>query len=152
MMSFRFTILGLVLLIFVGCAFTPVFHNTAEVELKMLSESLTNTRLEDLFRQHPTLRLVKSTEIGNGNIRHEFSYVAIEKEDVSQRPGYANEIYLYEKELTYSINIFVDASGVIYEVLEPVASNAVVKMSGERYDRWEKHSKPQRSSNVPVLH
>ena len=27
-------------------------------------------RLEDLFRSHPTLRLVNSTDIGNGNMRH----------------------------------------------------------------------------------
>ena len=41
----------------------------------MLASALKDTRLEDVFRQHPTLQLVKSTDIGNENTRHEFSYL-----------------------------------------------------------------------------
>ena len=139
-----------------GCAFTPVFHNTADTELKMFSESLTNMRLEDLFRQHPTLKLIKSTDIGNSNMRHEFSYATTEKEDGSQRPSYANGVYLFERELVYSINIFVDASGIIYEVLDPVLNSDLIKKSNKRYDRWQKESSPpatksQYSDNVPML-
>ena len=69
-----FTSMIVISSIYCGCAATPVFHNTAESNLIALSKSLTNTRLEDLFRLYPTLFLVKSTEIGNGNLRHEFSY------------------------------------------------------------------------------
>ena len=135
----RYIILFVTMLAIIsGCAFTPIFHNTAESDLKNLSESLTNTRLEDLFRHHPTLRLLKSTGIGNGNMRHEFSYVAIEKEDSSQRPSYSNAIYLYERHTTYSINIFVDDSGVIYEVLEPVVANVEIVMTNEEYNRFNK--------------
>lgn len=135
----RYTILFVIILaILSGCAFTPVFHNTVESDLKTLSDSLTDTRLEDLFRHHPTLRLVKSTNIGNGNMRHEFSYVAVEKEDATQRPSYSNAIYLYERHTTYSINIFVDDSGVIYEVLDPVAANVEIVMTNEEYDRFNK--------------
>ncbi len=108
---------------FIGCAFIPVFHNTAENELKLLSESLADSRLDDLFRNYPTLRLVKSTDIGNGNMRHEFSYVTVEKEDTSQRHRAHANYFLVERHTTYSINIFVDASGVIYEVLTPVKTD-----------------------------
>ena len=135
---FRFSIVALVLNIWVGCAYQLVFHETAETELKILSDTLTNMRLEDLFRQYPTLRLVKSTPIGNDKMRHEFSYVLTEKEDPTQRSGFVNAIYLYERQLTFSINIFVDASGVIYEVLEPVLIDDTVIMTNEEYDRWEK--------------
>ena len=141
---FQFTIFALILLIFPGCALTPVFHNTADSEIKVLSESLINTRLEDLFRQYPTLRLVKSTSIGNGNMRHEFSYAAVEKEDDSQRPSYANVVYLYERQLTYSINIFVDGSGVIYEVLQPVLTENKIILSNEPYDRFKSKGNPNR--------
>ena len=136
--AFLFMLITLIAVaLFLGCAFTPVFHNTADTELKILSESLTDTRLEDLFRQYPTLKLVKSTDIGNGNMRHEFTYAIVEKEDDSQRPSYTNNKYLYERHLTYSINIFVNASGTIYEVLDPVRNNAVVVRTNERYDRWK---------------
>ena len=92
-----FTAMMVLITMLWGCAFTPVFHNTAESDLMELSESLTNSRLEDLFRQHPTLRLVKSTSIGNGNMRHEFSYVAVEKEDDTQRSAVAiSPNYIYE--------------------------------------------------------
>ncbi len=118
---------------FLGCAFTPIFHNTAEPELKNLSEALTDMRLEDLFRQHPTLRLLKSTNIGNGNMRHEFSYTTAEKEDKSQRPDYTSGLYLYERQITFSINIFVNESGVIYEVLDPVPTDIKIVPTGEVY-------------------
>ena len=114
---------------FAGCAVIPVFHNTTDAELKTLTESLTNTRLEDLFRQHPTLRFVKSTNIGNGNMCHEFSYVITEKEDASQRSIFSNDIYLYERNITFSINIFVNNSGVIYEVLTPVKTDVKIEQS-----------------------
>ena len=115
----------------IGCAFVPVFHNTAESELKTLSESLTNMRLEDLFRSYPTLLLVKSTDIGNGNMRHEFSYSTTETEDSSQRPVTASHYYLMERHDTYSINIFVNASGVIYEVLDPVKTDTKLMYTTE---------------------
>ena len=129
-----------------GCSAKPVFHNTAETELKTLSDSLTNTRLEDLFRQHPTLRLVKSTDIGNGNMRHEFSYITIEKEDESQRPSYTSyPEYLYENRITYSINIFVDKAGVIYEGLQPVPTDIEIVETDEPYNRFK--PKPARDKN-----
>ena len=90
----RYTILIIIALLLTGCAFVPAFHNTAQTELEQLSETLTDTRLDDLFRQYPTLRFVNSTEIGDGNIRHEFSYTTIEKEDESKRPFTANAPYL----------------------------------------------------------
>ena len=137
-----FTVISIVLTLIVmlfGCSFTPVFHNSAEAELKILSDQLTNSRLEDLFRQHPTLRLVKSTNIGNGNMRHEFSYTTVEKEDVSQRPNLATTpIYIYERQVTCYINIFVDASGVIYEVLDPVIEAGDVVMTNERWSDRKK--------------
>ena len=156
MKSFTFSLFVIAIFSTLGCAFTPAFHNTAETELKVLSESLTDTRLEDLFRQYPTLHLVKSTDIGNGNMRHEFSYATTEKEDSSQRPNYANHTYLYVKELVYSINIFVDSSGVIYEVLEPVLRSSSIKESDTKYDRWQKGtsrpaSESKYSDNVPML-
>ena len=120
-----------------GCAYTIAFHNTADVELNTLAKSLTNTPLEDLFRQHPTLRLVKSTDIGNGNIRHEFTYIIAEDEDTSKRPTYSNELYLYERRTTFYINIFVGADGIIYEVLDPVRGESQVVRTQKRYDRWE---------------
>ena len=123
---------------FLGCAFVPIFHNTAETDLENLSESLTDTRLEDLFRQHPTLKLVKSTDIGNGNTRHEFSYFLVEKEDETQRPYYANARYLYERHTTYSINIFVDTAGVIYEILQPVQSSDRIVATNERYNEFNR--------------
>ena len=113
-----------------GCAFTPVFQNTAESELNSLSNSLTNTRLEDLFRVHPTLRFVNSTNIGNGNMRHGFTYAVIEKEDESKRPITSNDKPLYERHITFSINIFVDASGVIYEVLTPIPTHVEIIETG----------------------
>lgn len=122
-----------------GCAFTPAFHNTAESELNSLSDSLTNTRLEDLFRVHPTLQFVNSTNIGNGNIRHGFTYAVIEKEDESKRPITFNEQPLYERRITFSINIFVDASGVIYEVLTPIPTHVEIietnELSGGKKER-----------------
>ena len=131
-----FTAMMVLITILWGCAFTPVFHNTAESDLMELSESLTNSRLEDLFRQHPTLRLVKSTSIGNGNLRHEFSYVAVEKEDDTQRSAVAiSPNYIYERQTTFSINIFVDTSGVIYEVLQPVPTDVEILMTDELYGR-----------------
>ena len=132
-----YTAVIVLILIVAGCAFTPVFHNTANTELQKLSETLTDTKLEDLFRQHPVLILVKSTDIGNGNTRHEFTYKIIEKEDVSQRPATANQLRLYEKHTTFSINIFVNASGVIYEVLKPVVRDSEVILSYEKVDRWK---------------
>ena len=131
-----FTAMMVLITMLWGCAFTPVFHNTAESDLMELSESLTNSRLEDLFRQHPTLRLVKSTSIGNGNMRHEFSYVAVEKEDDTQRSAVAiSPNYIYERQTTFSINIFVDTSGVIYEVLQPVPTDVEILMTDELYGR-----------------
>ena len=133
-----------------GCAAKPIFHNTAETELKTLSDSLTNTRLEDLFRQHPTLRLVKSTDIGNGNTRHEFSYITVEKEDGSQRPSYTSyPAYLYEKRITFSINIFVDKAGVIYEVLQPVPTDVKILMSNEPYDRFKPKPTRDKTRSLP---
>ena len=123
-----------------GCAVTPVFHNTAESDLMELSESLTNTRLEDLFRSHPTLRLVKSTDIGNGNMRHEFSYLAIEKEDISHRPTYfSSPEFLYERRITFSINIFVDNAGVIYEVLQPVPTDVEIVKTDDPYEKPKRY-------------
>ena len=126
-----FTAMMVLVALLLGCAFTPVFHNTAETELKVLSESLTETRLDDLFRHYPTLQLVKSTDIGNGNMRHEFSYSTIEEEDGSQRPAHATHYYLIERHTTYSINIFVNASGVIYEVLDPVQTDTKLMYTNE---------------------
>ena len=122
----RYTILIIIALLLTGCAFVPAFHNTAQTELEQLSETLTDTRLDDLFRQYPTLRFVNSTEIGDGNIRHEFSYTTIEKEDESKRPFTANVPYLYERHTTFSMNIFVNASGIIYEVLKPVPTDSKI--------------------------
>ena len=144
-----FTTIALMTLIVLlsGCAFTPAFHNSAETELKILSESLENTKLEDLFRQYPTLRLVKSTEIGNGNMRHEFSYDITEKEDGSQRRPGTYTIYLYERHITFSINIFVDASGIIYEVLQPVPTNVEIIMTNEPYSKFKK---PNTKEQLPI--
>ena len=127
MKLFIFLIIFSILVFSLSCAVIPMFHNTADTELKKLSESLTNMRLEDLFRQHPTLKFAKSTDIGNGNTCHEFLYVITENEDMSQRTLFQNKEYPYKRELTYSINIFVDNSGIIYEVLNPVISNIEIK-------------------------
>lgn len=129
-------ILAIIMTLF-GCAYKIVFHNTADAELDELAKSLTNTRLEDLFRQHPTLRLVKSTDIGNGNTRHEITYFLIEDEDISKRPLYSNESYLSERRTTFYINIFVNAEGIIYEVLDPVRGESEVVKTQKRHDRWE---------------
>ena len=48
-------ILAIIMTLF-GCAYTFTFHNTADDELDALAKSLTNTMLEDLFRQHPSKR------------------------------------------------------------------------------------------------
>ena len=125
---------------FFGCAATSVFHNTAESDLIELSKSLTNTRLEDLFRSYPTLQLVKSTDIGNGNQRHEFSYATVEKENISHRPTYfSSPKFLYERQITFSINIFVDASGVIYEVLQPLQTDVKVVETDEPYEKVKRY-------------
>ena len=123
----------------IGCAFVPVFHNTSETQLETLSNSLTDTRLDDLFRHYPTLRLVKSTDIGNGNLRHEFSYVITETEDGSKRSAFkGSPDYLLESKTTFSINIFVNDKGVIYEVLQPVPTDTQIVVSVETYDRFQK--------------
>ena len=127
MKLFIFLIIFSILVFSLSCAVIPAFHNTADTELEKLSESLTNRRLEDLFRQHPTLKFAKSTDIGNDNTCHEFLYVITENEDMSQRTLFQNKEYSYKRELTYSINIFVDNSGIIYEVLNPVISNIEIK-------------------------
>lgn len=126
------------LMMLFGCAYTIAFHNSADAELDALAKSLTNTPLENLFRQHPTLRLVKSTDIGNGNTRHEFTCIIAEDEDTSKRPAYSNELYLYERHTTFYINIFVGGDGIIYEVLDPVRGDSEVVRTQKRYDRWEK--------------
>ena len=136
----RYITLIVLITTLLGCAVTPVFHNTAESDLMELSESLTNTRLEDLFRSHPTLRLVKSTDIGNGNMRHEFSYLAIEKEDISHRPTYlSSPEFLYERRITFSINIFVDNAGVIYEVLQPVPTDVEIVETDDPYEKPKRY-------------
>lgn len=128
-----------------GCASVPVFHSTSETELNNLSESLTGMRLEDLFRQYPILRFVKSAGIGNGNMCHEFSYVVTEKEDLSQRSIFDNSVYLSERKITFSINIFVNDSGVIYEVLTPVLTDVKLVQTNEAYDKFKsKKVKPAR--------
>ena len=133
-----------------GCSVTPVFHNTAESDLMELSNALTNTRLEDLFRSYPTLRLVKSTDIGNGNMRHEFSYATVEKEDESQRPSYSSyPKYLYEKRITYSINIFVDTAGVIYEVLQPVQTDVKIVETDKPYNRFKPKATGDKTRSLP---
>ena len=145
-----FTSMIVISSIYWGCAVTPVFHNTAESNLIELSKSLTNTRLEDLFRSYPTLFLVKSTEIGNGNLRHEFSYATVEKEDPSHRPSYSSyPKYLYEKRITYSINIFVDKAGVIYEVLQPVQTNVEIVMTNKPYDRFKPKTTRDKNRSLP---
>ena len=134
-----FTPMMVLITILCGCAVTPVFHNTAESDLMELSNALTNTRLEDLFRSYPTLRFVNSTNIGNGNMRHGFTYAVIEKEDESKRPIASNDKPLYEKHITFSINIFVDPSGVIYEVLTPIPTHVEIietnELSGGKKER-----------------
>lgn len=136
----RYITLIVLITTLLGCAVTPVFHNTAESDLMELSESLTNTRLEDLFRSHPTLRLVKSTDIGNGNMRHEFSYLAIEKEEISHRPTYlSSPEFLYERRITFSINIFVDNTGVIYEVLQPVPTDVEIVETDDPYEKPKRY-------------
>ena len=136
----RYITLIVLITTLLGCASGIVFHNTAESDLKELSEALTNTRLEDLFRSHPTLRLVNSTDIGNGNMRHEFSYATVEKEDISHRPTYfSSPKFLYERQITFSINIFVDASGVIYEVLQPVPTDVKVVETDEPYEKVKRY-------------
>ena len=136
----RYITLIVLITTLLGCAVTPVFHNTAESDLMELSKSLTNTRLEDLFRSHPTLRLVKSTDIGNGNMRHEFSYLAIEKEDISHRPTYlSSPEFLYERRITFSINIFVDNAGVIYEVLQPVPTDVEIVETDDPYEKPKRY-------------
>ena len=132
----------LVLLVNVfGCAAYTIiaFHSTANTQLKELSDSLTNTRLEDLFRQYPTLRLVKSTDIGNGNMRHEFTYLVIEPEDTEKRGAGVNAVYEYERRIMYLINMFVNAEGVIYEILTPIRDKTIDVMSDRKYDRWQKN-------------
>ena len=136
----RYITLIVLITTLLGCAVTPVFHNTAESDLMEMSESLTNTRLEDLFRSHPTLRLVKSTDIGNGNMRHEFSYLAIEKEDISHRPTYlSSPEFLYERRITFFINIFVDNAGVIYEVLQPVPTDVEIVETDDPYEKPKRY-------------
>lgn len=136
----RYITLIVLITTLLGCAVTPVFHNTAESDLMELSKSLTNSRLEDLFRSHPTLRLVKSTDIGNGNIRHEFSYLAIEKEDISHRPTYlSSPEFLYERRITFSINIFVDKAGIIYEVLQPVPTDVEIVETDDPYEKPKRY-------------
>ena len=120
MKLFRLLFIAIAIAMFASCAFIPVFQNTAETELTALASALTDTRLEDLFRQDPTLKLVKSTDIGNENTRHEFSYLVVEDEDTSKRTAFSNDSYIYERRTTFYINIFVNSEGVIYEVLEPV--------------------------------
>ena len=133
-----------------GCAVTPVFHNTAESDLMELSNALTNTRLEDIFRSYPTLHLVKSTDIGNGNQRHEFSYATVEKEDTSHRPSYSSyPKYLYEKRITYSINIFVDKAGVTYEVLQPVQTDVEIVETNEPYNRFKPKATGDKTRSLP---
>ena len=145
-----FTAMMVLITMLLGCAVTPVFHNTAESDLMELSNALTNTRLEDLFRSYPTLRLVKSTDIGNGNMRHEFSYATVEKEDESQRPSYSSyPKYLYEKRITYSINIFVDKAGVIYEVLQPVQTDVEILMTNEPYNRFKSKTTGNKTRSLP---
>ena len=128
-----FTVIIVLITMLLGCGMLtrPVFYNTASTELQQLSETLTNTRLEDLFRSYPTLKLVKSTEIGNDKMRHEFSYVAIERENYSVRPAGTSHYGIWQRRITYSINIFVDASGVIYEVLQPVRNNVEYVQTSE---------------------
>lgn len=134
-----YTTMMVLITILLGCAAMPVFHNTAESDLMELSNALTNTRLEDLFRSYPTLRFVNSTNIGNGNMRHGFTYAVIEKEDESKRPITSNDQPLYERHITFSINIFVDASGVIYEVLTPIPTHVKIiktdELSGGKKER-----------------
>ena len=146
MLFYALMLSAFALMIFtIGCAFAPAFHNTALTDLNQLSKTLTNTRLDDLFRRYPTLRLVNSTEIGDGNIRHEFSYITVEKEDGSKRPFYVNVPNLYEKRITFSINIFVNASGVVYEVLKPVATDGEIVQTKEEYKRYEQRSTKPKS-------
>ena len=124
MRLFAFLLIAMLL----GCTSIPVFHDTLEAELQALSESLTNSKIEDLFRQNPALTLAKSTDIGNGNIRHEFIYTTVEREDVSKRPTLASSpAFARERQVTCYINIFVNNSGIIYEVLEPVIERGKFK-------------------------
>ena len=124
--AYAFVSLVIVLSVWVGCVTVPVFHNTAEMELKVLASALKDARLEDLFRQYPTLKLVKSTDIGNGNTRHEFSYLVAEPEAPSKKIRPPTELYLHKRHTAFSINIFVNSKGVIYEILTPIAGESEI--------------------------
>ena len=134
----RLLFIAIAMTMFASCATVPVFQDTAEMELKVLTSVLKDTRLEDLFRQHPTLQLVKSTDIGNGNTRHEFSYLVAEPEAPSKKIRRPTDRYVYERHTIFNINIFVNAEGAIYEVLEPIAGESTIMKVPRNFRRQTK--------------
>ena len=123
-----FAIMLILITALLGCAFAPVFHSTSDTELDKLAKNLKGQHLDDLLRNSPSLRFNKSINIGNGNICHEFSYLIVEREDMSKRPVFSGNTRPHKREITFYINIFVDSSGIIYEVLTPVEiSNEVIR-------------------------
>ena len=140
MKLFSLLCIAIAIAMLASCATVPVFQDTAEMKLKVLTSVLKDTRLEDLFRQHPTLQLVKSTDIGNGNTRHEFSYLVVESEVASKKVRPPTELYLHKRHTAFSINIFVNSEGVIYEILTPIAGESEIVKVRRNLKRHAKNS------------
>ena len=107
--------------LFLGCSKSIVFYDTmSDTELDNMVRQLNGMTVADLFRLYPTLRFIETHEIGGGNISHQFTYIIHEPENLDERGNMVRSKYSHVRINEYTLNIFVNSEGVIYEVLEPI--------------------------------